>query len=253
MVHFSLPVSTEDTFITWEFAYIVMSIATTTFAIIQILLTIGIILVPLLAEHQLNPYQKRARRGINKLKERDGDLFESTDMDEILENPSSLEEKALNIIGEEFDFELKNLEEELERVNIFQGLEIGYVRKNDNGFSILLDAISQNRTIEKSKVTAIGMIFGPTSLIGSLKFNDSMPTGSKVPIGPNAALFVDYDDGAIPQRELIVYYPESPSLTLSLHELELWVSEAIRRKSHYLTAVMAILWGFIPIILRIFG
>jgi hypothetical protein len=80
-----------------------------------------------------------------------------------------------------------------------------------------------------------------------------MPTGSKVPIGPNAALFVDYDNGAIPQRELIVYYPESPSLTLSLHELELWVSEAIRRKSHYLTAVMAILWGSISIILRIVG
>jgi len=230
-----------------------MSIVTTLLTIIQILLTIGIILVPLLAEHRLNPYQKRARRSINKLKQRDGDLFELIDIDQILENPNSAEEQALNIIGEEFDVDITNLEEEIERENIFQGLEIGYVRKNDNGFSILLDAISQNRAVEKCKVTAIGMIFGPTRLIESIKFNDSMPTGSKVPIGPNAALFVDYDNGAIPQRELIVYYPESPSLTLSLHELELWVSEAIRRKSHYLTAVMAVLWGTISIVLRIFG
>jgi len=72
--------------------------------------------------------------------------------------------------------------------------------------------------------------------------NSDMPQGSKIPIGPNAAIFVDYEEGGILNPELITYYPESPSLTLSLHELEIWVNEAIRRKSHYVVVVLTLIW-----------
>ncbi|WP_162989847.1 hypothetical protein [Natronorubrum halophilum] len=224
-------------------------ISTTSFiAGVQILTTIAIIVIPVFTEHKLNPFQRRARNAIDRLRQRNDEPFDLIDISAISEQSGTTEEELLKIIAEELDIDLNNLRDELDEENVLQEIEMGYVQKGDPGFGILLDAISQNRSLKDLDVTTIGMIYGRAELFEVLDWNDSMPRGAKTPIGPNAALFVDYDSGLLPQRELIIYYPESPSLTLSLHELEIWVKDALRRKSHFLITILAIGWATTSVI-----
>ncbi|TKX34882.1 hypothetical protein EXE51_17285 [Halorubrum sp. CGM5_25_10-8B] len=203
---------------------------------LQIITTAAIILIPVLTNHPVNPLQRRADKALKRLRSRDDNINELSDFSQAVEDPQTEEDLAFKTIFELADDDIDELDE------IDQAFESGYLQRGDPGFRILLDAISNNRSIDKSEVTAIGMLFGDVAILNKMDTNEDMPEGSRVPIGPNAALFVDYEGGAIPDRELITYYPESPSLTLSLHELELWLKEEIRRKSHYIVIVLTLIW-----------
>ena len=209
---------------------------------LQIISTAAIILVPVLANHPVNPLQKRANNGLNRLQNRDDDIFDLFDVSKAVNNPQSQGDIIFKTILESANSDIDNLEEVDVELEDGVDLEAGYLQRGDPGFGILLDAISNNRSLDKSEVTAVGMLYGDLEILENLQKNSDMPQGSKVPIGPNAAVFVDYEHGAVPNLELITYYPESPSLTLSLHELETWVNEAIRRKSHYVVVVLTLIW-----------
>ncbi|MDB2271052.1 hypothetical protein PM032_08445 [Halorubrum ezzemoulense] len=209
---------------------------------LQIITTAAIILVPVLANHPVNPLQKRANKALNRLQNREDDIFELFDYSKAIDDPESEGDFIFNKMVEFSDMDIDNFDEvDVELVGEVD-LETGYLERGDPGFSILLDAISSNRTLDKSGVAAIGMMYGDVEILESFQKNSDMPQGSKLPIGPNAAIFVDYEEGGILNPELITYYPESPSLTLSLHELEIWVNESIRRKSHYVVVVLTLIW-----------
>lgn len=209
---------------------------------VQIISTAAIILVPALANHPINPLKRRANRAIKRLRSRDDDLFELADFSKAVNDPQSEGDLIFKTIAEAEDDEIDYLNDIDQEMVDGLDLEIGYLQRGDPGFGVLLDAVSYNRSIEKSKVTTIGILYGDVEILENLQRNSSMPEGAKVPIGPNAGVFVDYEGGALPNRELITYYPESPSLTLSLHELEIWVNEAIRRRSHYVVIVLTLIW-----------
>jgi hypothetical protein len=185
---------------------------------VQLIITAAIILIPAVTEHHLNPYQIRAKLALDRLRRKEDNIFDRLGLDE-------------------------RIEIETDEINV------GYVEKGDEGFKILLDAISRNRAIDEPNVEAIGLLVGPVEIFEILDHNEAVPTSTGVLIGPNAGLFVDYNTGLDPERELVIYYKESPSLTVSLHQLELWVKESIRIKFHYLTATLAILWGVTSIML----
>jgi hypothetical protein len=209
---------------------------------LQIITTAAIILVPALANRRVNPLQRRANQALDRLQNRDDDIFELFDFSKAVDNPESEGDLIFKKIVEFSDVDTDNFDEVDVELEGEVNLETGYLQRGDPGFDILLDAISNNRSLNRSGVNAIGMMYGDVEILESFQKNSDMPQGSKVPIGPNAAIFVDYEDGGILNPELITYYPESPSLTLSLHELEIWVNEAIRRKSHYVVVVLTVIW-----------
>ena len=209
---------------------------------LQIISTAAIVLVPALANHPVNPFQKRATKALNRLQNRDDDIFELLDFTKAVNDPQSEGDLFFKKMMEFSDYDIDDFDEVDVKLEDDVYLETGYLQRGDPGFRILLDAISNNRPLNKSEVTTIGMLYGDVDILNKLQTNSGMPEGAKVPIGPNAAIFVDYEGGALANLELITYYPESPSLTLSLHELETWVNEAIRRKSHYVVIVLTLIW-----------
>lgn len=123
-----------------------------------------------------------------------------------------------------------------------EDVKLGYITRGDPGFNILLDAIAQHRTIKKREVETIGVMEGPSILLKS----DIAPEVPKpnVPqlMRHNATVFIDYEYDHLAHREIVIFHPSSPTMTLSLTELEMWVSEVLNRKHHTATIVVTVIW-----------
>lgn len=184
---------------------------------IQVLVTAAIILIPPLTEHHLNPYQKRSRAALERLRAGNDSPIKRMGFED------DEKEKAINSIQES-----DMVDDELllgDIINVIEDghkdVNIGFVERGDKGFRILLDGISRNRTIDKKEVEAIGLLMGPIEMFDEIDNNEAVATSTGVSIGPNAGVFIDYNTGLELERELIIFYKESPSLTVSLHELEI--------------------------------
>lgn len=113
---------------------------------LQLLTTLGIILVPIITEHAINPYQRRAKNAIRRLQSLDDDLLDMVDIPEgIQEDDLSDNEGGLNDnIGNLEEVGIPGKFEELVEDIDLDDIEVGYVQKGDEGFDILLDAIANN-------------------------------------------------------------------------------------------------------------
>lgn len=129
-----------------------------------------------------------------------------------------------------------------------EDVKLGYITRGDPGFNILLDAIAQHRTIKKREVETIGVMEGPSILLKS----DVAPEVPKpnVPqlMRHNATVFIDYEYDHLAHREIVIFHPSSPTMTLSLTELEMWVSEVLNRKHHTATIVVTVIWTTISLL-----
>jgi len=197
--------------------------------VVQVLVTFCILLVQVVGDSNLNPFLRRGQKAIKRL--------------------TSLDDGIADIVSKEFEMREEEIEE-LEEISEgeLKNIQIGIVQRGDAGFRVLRNAIDRHRHLS-GNVSRIGLIKGPYEIVSSPELHDSVNTGL-VPLSPNAALFVDYNNGEEPiNRENIIFRPSSPTTTLQLNELQFWIREEALSKVHYLTVAMAIIWVTISILL----
>ncbi|MFD1514922.1 hypothetical protein [Halomarina rubra] len=127
----------------------------------------------------------------------------------------------------------------------FGSIRVGVVESGERGFEELEDAISSHYPLS-GPVRRVKVALGHPE---SIKNQLDMELGAMV--GPNAVVFVEYDEDVERERDIITFHPFDPAQTLKLTELRRWVQSRTQDRGHAIIVASTLLWTVVSMTIAV--